>query len=233
MESFSAARVAHSVSELHWDTVRSLISRDLSLVLQREGNVVEAVEQAVSAEVVDGELEVETLFVGETASVEINGELISALVGALKEVFNLVFGELDRQHAILEAVVVKNVGEGRSDDDAEAVVFDRPHRVLAAGAAAEVAAGEEDRRTLGLRLIQLKIGIRRLAVGLVAPIVEQKRPIAGALDALKELLGNDLISIDVGPVHGGDEAGVGGEGIHSAEFGVRIAKLEQTRGQAL
>ena len=42
-------------------------------------------------------------------------------------------------------------------------------------------------------------------------------PETGPFDALEELLGNDLIGIDVGPIHGGDEAGVGGEKFHWME----------------
>ena len=47
-----------------------------------------------------------------------------------------------------------------------------------------------------------------------SPIEEQILAEAGPLDPLQKLLGNDLIGIDVGPVHRGDQAGVFGEGLH-------------------
>src|SRR5579863_9203001 len=46
-----------------------------------------------------------------------------------------------------------------------------------------------------------------LAVGLIAPIEEQPLGEAAAHDGLEELLGDDLIGIDVGTVEGGDQAG--------------------------
>src|SRR5262245_51584393 len=141
------------------NTVRAFESGDLGLLLEREGDVVETVEQAVAAEIVDGELEIETLLVGDRAGVEIDSELIAALVGFLKQLLDLVLAESNGQDAVFKTVVVENVGESRCDDDAEAVVFDCPNGMLAAGSTAEVAAGQEDRSILRLGLIQLKIRI--------------------------------------------------------------------------
>ena len=67
----------------------------------------------------------------------------------------------DRQQAVLEAVVVEDVGVRRRDHRAEAVVGERPRRVLARAAAAEVAAREQDRRALVARLVQHEVGIER------------------------------------------------------------------------
>src|SRR5690606_37869252 len=44
--------------------------------------------------------------------------------------------------------------------------------------------------------------------------VEQVGAEAAAPDRLEELLGNDLVGVDVGAVERCDQAGVGGEGIH-------------------
>jgi len=75
--------------------------------------------------------------------------------------------------------------------------------VLAAGAATEVGAGEQDARPGGRRLVQFERRIGR-AIRQIAPIEKSGRPEAGALDALEELLGDDLIGIDVGARQRGD-----------------------------
>src|SRR5437763_12917324 len=55
----------------------------------------------------------------------------------------LGLGELHRQQPDLRAVRAEDVREARRDDRPEAVVLQRPWSMLAAGAAAEVAAGDE------------------------------------------------------------------------------------------
>ena len=103
-------------------------------------------------------------------------------------------GEHDRQQADLGAVGVEDVGEARGDDRLEAVVLQAPGRVLARGAAAEVLARDEDR-----------VG-RQIPAGLLGPVVEQELAEARALDALEELLGHDLVGVDVGAVEVADGA---------------------------
>ena len=56
-----------------------------------------------------------------------------------------------RQQAVLQAVRAEDVRELGADDGIEAVVLQRPRRVLARRAAAEVATGDEDARARGLR----------------------------------------------------------------------------------
>ena len=86
--------------------------------------------------------------------------------------------------------------------------------MLAAGAAAEVAAGEQDGSSGRRGLIEFKLRIRR-TVGEKPPVEEEKLPEAGPLDPLEELLGNDLVGVDIDPVERGDDAGIGDEGIHA------------------
>ncbi len=64
--------------------------------------------------------------------------------------------------------------------------------MLTRGAAAEVPAGDEDRVD------------GQLEVRLLAPVVEQKLAESGALNALEELLGDDLVGVDVAAVEDGD-----------------------------
>ena len=64
-----------------------------------------------------------------------------------------------RQHdAVFAGVGEKDVGEGRRNDDAEAVIAERPGSVLAARAAGEVFAGDENLRALVARIVERKVG---------------------------------------------------------------------------
>jgi hypothetical protein len=47
-----------------------------------------------------------------------------------------------------------------------------------------------------------------------APVVEKEVSIAGALDALEKLLGDDLVGIDVGAIEGNGMAGENVDGLH-------------------
>ena len=73
--------------------------------------------------------------------------------------------------------------------------------MLARGAAAEVLAGKQDAAVRVRLRLRTKSGLG-LSVGVVTPVVEQERAVAGALDALQKLLGNNLIGVDVGAVSG-------------------------------
>ena len=73
---------------------------------------------------------------------------------------------------------------------AEAVVVERPRSVFARRPATEVLAGNENLRALVAAAIDLEVRV-------LTPVVEQEFAVAGALDPLQELLGNDLIGIDV------------------------------------
>src|SRR6185312_8708837 len=79
----------------------------------------------------------------------------------------------------------EDVGEARRDDRPEAVVLQSPRRVLAARAAAEVAPRDED------------LVARQVPVGLLGPVEEEELAEARALHALEELLGDDLVGVDV------------------------------------
>ena len=95
----------------------------------------------------------------------------------------------------LEAVVVEDVGEILGDDAADAEIEQCPGGMLAARAAAEVRAGDQDLGVLVGRLVEDEILL--LAVGRPAHFVEQTVLEAGALDGLQELLGNDHVGVDI------------------------------------
>src|SRR5690606_17702153 len=136
--------------------------------------------------------------------------------GLLEQRIDLFFLEHDRQQAVLEAVVEEDVGEARRDDGAEAIFFQRPRRVLAGRTATEVFTGQQHAGALVAREVQheflvdrtLRAVLIRLTDVQVTPLVEQVRAEAAALDRLEELLGNDLVGVDVGAIQRADQAGV-------------------------
>ncbi len=99
------------------------------------------------------------------------------------------------------------------DDHAKAKVGERPGGVLAAGTAGEVLARDENLRALVTRVVEHKRG-DRLAVRRLPPVEEQKIAVAGTLDALEKLLGNDLVRIDIGAIQRRGQCGQCVKGLH-------------------
>ena len=129
----------------------------------------------------------------------------------------------------LPGVREEDVGKGWRDDGEEAVLVERPGSVLARAAAAEVLLGDEDLCALVLRLVEHEVrplldDVRRL--GVVAPVEEEELAVAGALDALEELLRDDLVGVDVRQRqrHGG-----GGEDVDGS-ISVRLLPSASTCG---
>ena len=85
--------------------------------------------------------------------------------------------------------------------------------MLAGGPAAEVGTGEQNAGPARARLIQLEI-LSFTPVLIDAPIKEKKRPEAGPLDSLEELLGDDLVGVDVRSAQGRDAAPMTDECLH-------------------
>ena len=149
--------------------------------------------------------------------------------------------DLDRQDAVLEAVVVEDVGEAGRDDAADAEIEQRPGRVLAARAAAEIVAGDQDLRLAVGRLVEDEIRVLR-AVVVVAHLGEQALAEAGALDRLQVVLGDDHVGVDIDHRQRRGDAGQLGELVHCVYpsvlfgtfFGLRFtptAAPMQRRGQ--
>src|SRR5271168_5055578 len=114
---------------------------------------------------------------------------------------------------------MKDIREGGRDDAAKAVVGERPGRVLAGRSAAKVLACNQNLRVLVLRLVQHEIRMRRAGLRTLlnpSPIEEQKVFIAGAFDPLEELLGDNLIGVNVGAVKWSDHTFMLPEWLHRA-----------------
>src|SRR5271156_885603 len=120
---------------------------------------------------------------------------------------------------------MKNVGERRRDHTAKSVVRKRPRRVFPGRPATKVLARDQDFGVLVVGMIEDEIRMWLAGVWSLLnapPIVEQERAVAGAFNPLEELLGDDLVGIDVLAVevcdhclmfaewlHGSDTSGVG------------------------
>ena len=120
-----------------------------------------------------------------------NGEVIIVDGrGAMEQEFDLFIGKRDQQDAVLAGVGVEDIGEAGRDDHAKSVIVERPGCMLARRSAAEVFAGDENLRALVAGVVDLEVRV-------LTPVVKKEIAVAGALDALQKLLGNDLIRINV------------------------------------
>src|SRR5258708_6077491 len=180
--------------------LRFLLARlevvDVRLLLHGEPDIVEAVQQAMLAKRID--VEMDGAAVGTLDLLLLQVDLDDGIGAAARIIHQLgddLLRHLDRQDAVLEAVVVEDVGEILGDDAADAEVEQRPRRVLAARAAAEIGAGDDDLGVLVGRLVEDEILL--LAVGRPAHLVEQPFLQAGAFDGFQEVLGNDHVGVDI------------------------------------
>src|SRR5207247_5744584 len=89
------------------------------------------------------------------------------------------------QDAVIEAVIIEDVGKARGDEAAEAIFQDRPRRVFTRGATAEVITRQQDAHTLVARLVEHEIRIGS-AIFEVAPVGEERVRKTGAPDRLEE-----------------------------------------------
>ena len=105
--------------------VSRFVRRQHPLVAQRERDVVEPVEQALAREVVELEREAAC-----RPRLEVDRDLL-ARIGAGHQLLHLLRRELHGKQADLERVLPEDVAERRRDDRIEAVVLQRPRRVLA------------------------------------------------------------------------------------------------------
>jgi len=145
---------------------------------------------------------------------EIDGERgIGAALGVVEQILQVLRRHAHGQHAVLEAVVVEDVGEARRDDAADAEIQQRPGRMLPRGAAAEIGAGHQDRRLAVGRAVQHELRLLA-AIPVITHLVEQVLAQAGSLDGLQELLGNDHVGVDIDHRQGRCDAGQTAEFLH-------------------
>jgi P-type Cu+ transporter len=182
---------------------------DVVDVAQGQADVVEAFHQPPAGVVVDVEGRLDAGRVRQhQAAVQVDDDLGGrvGLDGVLQG-GHRALGQRDRQQAGLGRVRAEDVAEPRRDHDAETVVGQRPDRVLAGRAGAEVGARDQDRRAVVLRLVEHEGRV-------LAPGGEQSLAEAGPAHPLEVLGRDDLVGVHVGAAQRHRAAGVGGERFH-------------------
>ena len=138
---------------------------------------------------------------------------VGAALGVIEQFVEVFLADADRQDAVLEAVVVEDVAERGRDHAADTEIEQRPRRVLAARAAAEIVAGDQDLGIAVGGLVEDEIRILA-AVVIVAPFREQSLAEAGALDGLQVLLGDHHVGVDIDDLQRRRDAFQRGELLH-------------------
>src|SRR6185369_4237073 len=95
------------------------------------------------------------------------------LLRATHNLLDLFMSQRDRQHAVLETVICKDISKRRRDNHSKTKLPQRPRRVLTRRTTTEVFISDEYRCAFIPRLIQHERWIR-LTIGAVAPVVKQK-----------------------------------------------------------
>src|SRR4051794_7980758 len=124
-----------------------LVRRDRLFALERPRDVVKALEERLLRKRVEREGQPEPARMRDLERLEVDRQLVLLLHGR-DDAREVVGRERDDRESRLERVGAKDVAERRRENDSEAVVLERPRGVLARGATAEVAPGDEDRRAL-------------------------------------------------------------------------------------
>src|SRR5271156_3515413 len=130
-----------------------LVGRDLMVVSKCQRHVVEPLEKTFLRERIDMEVRRPSEFVRDRLCPKVDGQFVSVmLLDSCENGVDFFGRENNRQEAVLERVVAKDVGEGGRNRRLETEVSERPHRVLARTAASEVVSRDQDRRALKARL---------------------------------------------------------------------------------
>ena len=149
--------------------IRDFERGDLVLAPHRAGDVVETVHERLLRVRVERELELEPVRMRDAQALEVDRQLV-ARGDRLLDPRELAGRERDRREAAQDRVLPEDVAERRRQHRAEAVVLERPRRMLARRAAAEVAAGEQDRRA-GIAV--------QLEARVLHPVEEDELAVAG------------------------------------------------------
>src|SRR5579864_246678 len=144
-------------------------TRDGRLLLKYVAKFVDAFEQAMPGEAVDGKFDGAAAGQGEGLGSQVD---FDRGIGIGEQFGVDVARHDDGQKRVLECISTEDIGEGSADYGAKSVLQERPGRVLTRAAAAEIIAGEQDFGCFGLGLVQDEIRFR-FASRVVAPVIEQ------------------------------------------------------------
>ena len=184
-----------------------LVGGDLILVAQRQGDVVQALHERPPHVVVDLEGARERACAERLIFQRHGDPRAGFCLEELPQKLAVFLGDDAGHQALLPGVSAENIGELGGEDNAEAVVFERPHRVLARGAGAEVRSGDQDGALPVGVLVEDEVGVG-------APGGEEGILEAGSGDALEVDGRDDLVGVDVGAAQRNADAGVRGELFH-------------------
>ena len=112
---------------------------------------------------------------------------------AVKEFLEEGLADDDREHKVVQLIVLMNVSKERADDYSETITGYCPCGVLAAGARAKVLAGHED--AAGVAGIVEDEVLLQAAVFVIAPVAEEVVAEAFLVSSLEEAGGDDLVCI--------------------------------------
>ncbi len=190
-------------------------------LFQRQANVIKAVEQAMFAEGIYVELDHTAVWSADFLRHQINCDCgIGAASGVVHEQLQLVRRYDNRQNAVLETVVVEDVGKACRDDTADAKIQQGPGRVFTAGAATEIVPGHQDFGfAIGL-LVENKFWQFHAFLG-VAHFIKQGFAQSRAQNGFQELLGNDHVGVDIDDIEGGCNTGQGFKFLHDLFLQIR------------
>ena len=169
------------------------------LVLHQEVDVVKTVHQAMLLVAVDVEvLRVACGFVGDRLPGQIHLDLgLRVVLDALEEFSKEYLAHLDREHEVIELVVLMDIGKERRDDHSEAIAGNSPGGMFAAGARAEILAGHQYAARVG-RVVEYEVLVHA-AVSLVAPVAEkvvaEEALLAGG--SLQKSGGDNLVGVHI------------------------------------
>src|SRR5208282_1864698 len=113
-----------------------LEARNRLVLFQGQADLVQALQQAALLERIDLETDGLAVGPGDGLLFEVDGDAgVRPLARVVHQLGANPGRQRDRQHAVLEAVGVEDVGEARRDHGADAEIEERPGRVLARGTA--------------------------------------------------------------------------------------------------
>src|SRR5205807_573582 len=100
---------------------------DVSGFFERQANIIETVEKAMLAERIDFEADHAAMRAAYFLGFEIDRErCIGPALHVVHELGKIFGRDRDRQNAVLEAIIVKNIGETRRNHAAYAEIQQRP-----------------------------------------------------------------------------------------------------------
>ena len=188
-----------------------LVGGDIILMLERQIDVVIAVHQTPAHVVAHLERQGHVAASHGTRT-QIDGHITAGfLFKQLPQQLDAFLRHDCGQHTVLRGVAVEDVGEAGGDDHAETVVAQRPHRVFARRADAEIRSGDQN-------LALLIFGAVEHEIRVAAPCVEQRILEPGFLDPLEEHGGDNLVGIHIRAAERNAGSGHHGQLFHNDSF---------------